>query len=106
MEDAAHAREARATGRSITNGPRLGWSRARRFRARGRRPRGRRARRRVVAAAVAQAHGAGLRLAGAADEHVGYLAQLRLADAVAELLVAVVELAAHARGPQPLVHRA
>src|SRR3989442_14982356 len=60
----------------------------------------------VVAAAVAQAHGAGLRLAGAAHEHVGHPAKLRLADAVAELLVAVVELAAHARGPQAFVHGA
>src|SRR5688500_13496563 len=41
----------------------------------------------VVAAAVTQAHGTGLRFTAAAHEHVGHLVQLRLADAVAELLV-------------------
>src|SRR6185369_4617706 len=60
----------------------------------------------IVARAVAETHGAVLGLAGAAHEHVGHLAHLRVADAIAELLVAVVELGANARAAQPAVHAA
>src|ERR671919_993656 len=59
----------------------------------------------VLAAARAQAHGALLGLAAADDEHVGHLAHLRVADLVAELLVAVVQLGAHPGGSQALVDR-
>ena len=60
----------------------------------------------ILAGARAQADRALLGLALADDEHVGHLAHLGVADAVAELLVAVVELGADARRAQPLVHRA
>src|SRR5262249_42678193 len=60
----------------------------------------------VVAGAVPQAHSAVFGLAGAHDEHVGDLADLRLADPVAQLLVAVVELGPNARGAQAAVYRA
>src|SRR5262245_57405082 len=60
----------------------------------------------IIARAVAEAHGPVLGLPRADHQHVGHLAHLRVADAVAELLVAVVELGAQARGPQPPVHRA
>src|SRR5207245_10371167 len=60
----------------------------------------------VVARAVAEAHGATFRFTSADDEHVRDLPDLRVTDAVAELLVAVVELGADARGAQTRVHRA
>src|SRR5882724_11562923 len=60
----------------------------------------------IVAAAVAEAHGAVFRFAGADDEHVRHLPDLCVTDAVAELLVTVVELGAEARGAQTRVHRA
>ena len=47
-----------------------------------------------------------LPLALAGHQHVGHLADLGVADPVAELLVAVVELGADPGGPQPLVHGA
>src|SRR5215470_333932 len=60
----------------------------------------------IVARTVAQAHRAGGALAFADDEHVGHLAYLRVTDAIAELLVAVVQLRAQPGATQPLPHRA
>ena len=57
----------------------------------------------VVARAVAQTHGAVFGLAGADDEHVRHLPHLRVANAVAELLVAVVELGTDAGAAQARV---
>src|SRR6059036_1863966 len=60
----------------------------------------------VVPGAVAEAHGAVLGLARGDHQHVRHLADLRVADPIAELLVAVVELGAQARAAQARVHRA
>src|SRR3984893_18058143 len=60
----------------------------------------------VLARPSAQARGAALGLPLPHDQHVGHLAELGLADAIAQLLVAVVELGADARGPQRGEHLA
>src|SRR5207249_4155602 len=59
----------------------------------------------VLARPVAQADRAAGALALADDEHVGDLVHLSLADPVAELLVAVVELGAEPGPAQALPHR-
>ena len=56
----------------------------------------------VALAVAAQRHGALLGLAVADDEHVGHLAQLRLADLAPDRLGAVVELGAQPRRPERL----
>src|SRR5438445_12212084 len=58
----------------------------------------------VLPAPVPEADGPVLALPLADDEHVRDLPDLRLADPVAELLIAVVELRARARGAEPLPH--
>src|SRR6266436_7435435 len=60
----------------------------------------------VLARPSAQARGAALGLPLPHDQHVGDLANLGVADAIAQLLVAVVELGADARGPQRREHLA
>src|SRR2546425_3083717 len=59
----------------------------------------------VLAAPVPEADGPVLALPLADDEHVRDLPELRLADPVAELLVAVVELRPQARGAELLPDR-
>src|SRR3989440_5788259 len=56
----------------------------------------------VLPATVPEADGPVLALPLADDEHVRDLPDLRLADPVAELLIAVVELRSHARGAELL----
>src|SRR6266446_5320072 len=60
----------------------------------------------VLARPSAQARGAALGLPLPHDQHVGHLADLGVADAIAQLLVAVVELGADAGGPQGREHLA
>src|SRR6266446_6181036 len=60
----------------------------------------------VLARPSAQARGAALGLPLPHDQHVGDLANLGVADAIAQLLVAVVELGADACGPQGREHLA
>src|SRR6266404_7062551 len=60
----------------------------------------------VLARPSAQARGAALGLPLPHDQHVGHLADLGVADAIAQLLVAVVELGADPRGPQRREHLA
>src|SRR5512144_1945640 len=60
----------------------------------------------VLARPSAQARGAALGLPLPHDQHVGHLAELGVANAVAQLLVAVVELGADPRGPQRREHLA
>src|SRR5207249_6368579 len=55
----------------------------------------------VLAGAATQARRAVLGFALSDHQHVGHLPELGVADAIAELLVAVVQLGAHARGAQP-----
>src|SRR5712692_9062319 len=60
----------------------------------------------VLARPMPETDGPVLALALADHEHVRDLPELRLADPVTELLVAVVELGPHVRGAQLRVHRA
>src|SRR5882762_1995304 len=60
----------------------------------------------ILARPVPETDGAVLALPLADHEHVRNLLELRLADFIAELLVAVVELGAQTRGTEPRVHRA
>src|SRR5262245_37734306 len=60
----------------------------------------------LLARAVPQADRTRRPLALARDDHVGHLAHLGVPDAIAELLVAIVELGPHAGRPEPLVHSA
>src|SRR5215813_3714368 len=59
----------------------------------------------ILAGAAAQAHRPLLGLATADHQHVGDLAHLRVADLVAELLVAIVQLDPDVGDAQTLVHR-
>src|SRR5499425_378129 len=59
---------------------------------------------RLIASPLAEARRSLLRLTLADHEHVRHLVHLRLANPIAELLVAVVEVDASPRCPQPRVH--
>src|ERR671935_638152 len=58
----------------------------------------------VLAGAAAQARRAVSGFALSHDQHVGDFFHLRLADAIAELLVTVVQLGAYSSAAQPLKH--